>query len=137
MTKVRRKERMKKIKTKFARFNFHILGHICPRPLLGDKQRFPDSLFTASASSEGHNASDARISSGSSWCAPVSNGRHYLQVDFGRLYVFYYVAIFGDSTSSKWVVAYNLNYTLDSINWRLLWNQTVIAIDILFCRFIL
>jgi hypothetical protein len=117
---------MKEIKTKFVRFHFHILGHICQQPLLGDKQRFPDSSFTASASSEGRSPSDARISSGSSWCAPVSNGRHYLQVDFGRLYVLYYVAIFGDSISSKWVVTYNLNYTVDLKNWESV-NQTVIA----------
>ena len=109
---------MKEIKTKFVTFNFHILGHICPRPLLEGKQRIPDSSFTASASSEGHSPSDARISSSSSWCAPVADGKHYLQVDLGRLYIFYYVAIFGDSTSSKWVVKYNLNYTVDLKNWR-------------------
>jgi hypothetical protein len=107
---------MKEIKTKFARFNFHILGHICQQPLLEDKQRFPDSSFTASASSKGRSPSDARISSGSSWCAPVSNGKHYLQVDLGRLSISYYIAIFGDSTSSKWVVKYNLNYTVDLKN---------------------
>ena len=54
--------------------------------LLEDKQRFPDSSFSASASSEGHSASDARICSGSSWCPPVSNDKHYLQVDLRRLY---------------------------------------------------
>ena len=67
-------EEKKDIKTKFVTFNFHILGHICPRPLLEDKQRFPDPLFTASASSKGRSPSDARISSGSSWCAPGANG---------------------------------------------------------------
>ena len=117
---------MKEIKTKFARFNFHILGHICPRPLLEDKQRFPDSSFTASASSEGRSPSDARISSGSSWCAPDADGKHYLQVDLGRLYVIYYFVTFGDSTNSKWVITYNLNYTVDLIIWRSV-NQMVIA----------
>jgi hypothetical protein len=117
---------MKEIKTKFVTFHFHILGHICPRPLLQDKQRFPDFSFTASASSEGRSPSDARISSGSSWCAPVSNGKHYLQVDLGRLSISYYIAIFGDSISSKWVVKYNLNYTVDLKNWRSV-SPTVIA----------
>jgi hypothetical protein len=117
---------MKEIKTKFVRFNFHILGHICPRPLLEDNQRFRDSSFTTSASSEGHSPSDARISSGSSWCAPVSDGKHYLQVHVGRPYMIYYFVTFGDSTSSKWVDTYNLNYTVDLINWRSV-NQTVIA----------
>jgi hypothetical protein len=118
---------MKEIKTKFVRFDFHILGHICPRPLLEDKQGIPDSSFTSSASSVGRSPSDARISSGSSWCAPAADGKHYLQLDFGKLYIFYYVAIFGDSTSSKWVVTYHLNYTVDLMNWRSVRNQTVIA----------
>ena len=62
----------------------------------------------------------ARISSGSSWCAPVSDGKHYLQVDLGRLYEIEYVAIFGDITSGKWVTSYRLNYTDDSdlVNWK-------------------
>jgi hypothetical protein len=119
-------EEKKYKKTKFVTLNFHILGHICPRLLLEDNQRFPDSSFTASTSSEGRSPSDARKSSGSSWCAPVSNGRHYLQVDFGRLYVIYNFVTLGDSTSSKWVVTYNLNYTVDLINWRSV-NQMVIA----------
>jgi hypothetical protein len=95
---------------------------------LDDKQRFPDSLFTALASSESRSSSDARISSGSSWCAPVSDGKHYLQVDLGRLYVIYNFATFGDSTSPKWVTTYNLNYTVDLINWKSVWNQSVVAI---------
>ena len=104
-----------------------IAGFVCSRPLLENKQKFPDSSFIASASSKGHSASDGRISSGSSWCAPVSNDKHYLQVDFGRLYVIYNFVIFGDSTSSKWVTAYNLNYTVDLINWRAIWSKEVIA----------
>ena len=83
-----------------------------------DKQSFLDSSFSASASSEGHSASDARISSGSSWCAPVSDDKHYLQVDFGRLCQLYSVVTYGDSTSSKWVATYNVNYTVDLLNWR-------------------
>ena len=103
--------------------HFPISGSICSRPLLEDEQRFPDSAFTASASSGGRSASDARISSGSSWCVPVSDGKHYLEVDLGRLYVIDHVAIFGDSTSKKWVTTYNLNYTVDLMNWTSVWNQ--------------
>ena len=40
----------------------------------------------------------------------------------------YYFVTFGDSTSPKWVTTYNLNYTIDLINWRSIWNQPVIAI---------
>ena len=123
---------MKEIKTKFVTFISYILGFICPRPLLEDKQRFPDSSFTASASSEGRSPSDARISSGSSWCAPAADGKHYLQVDLGRLYVIYNFVTFGDTTSPKWVTTYNLNYTVDGINWKLVWNHAVIAIYIVF-----
>jgi hypothetical protein len=107
-------------------FYFHILGgdwlHYTRyyKPLLQDKQRFPDSSFSASASSEGHSASDARISSGSSWCAPVSDDTHYLQVDLGRLYGIYYLVTYGDSTSPKWVATYNVSYTIDltMVNWN-------------------
>ncbi len=88
------------------------------RLLLEDKQRFPDSSFSASASTEGHRASDARISSGSSWCAPISNDKLYLQVDLRRLYQLYSVVTYGDSTSSKWVATYNVNYTVDLMNWK-------------------
>ncbi len=101
-----------------------ILGHICNRPLLEDKETFPDSSFTVSASSD-HSASDARISSGSSWCAPVSADKHYLQVDLGRLYVIYNFVTFGDSTSPKWVITYNLNYTVDLMDWRPVYNVII------------
>ena len=125
-------ERKKAEKIKNVTFISYILGFICDRPLLGDKQRFPDSSFTASASSEGRSPSDARISSGSSWCAPAADGKHYLQVDLGRLYVIYNFVTFGDTTSPKWVTTYNLNYTVDGINWKSVRNQPVIAIYIIF-----
>ena len=96
--------------------------------MLEDKQRFPDSSFTASASPEDHTASDARISSGSSWCAPVSNDKHYLQVDLGRLYIIDHVAIFGDSISPKWVTTFNVNYTDDFSNWNQISTQVVIFV---------
>ena len=110
-----------------------IAGLLCARPLLEDKQRFLDSSFTASASSGDHSASDARISSGSSWCAPVSDGEHYLQVDLGRFYVIDHVVIFGDSTSLKWVTTYNLNYTFDLMNWNSVSNQTVVLLYYMTC----
>ncbi|XP_028416861.1 uncharacterized protein LOC114541076 [Dendronephthya gigantea] len=103
----------------------YIKCHICNNLLLEDKERFPDSSFTASVSSEGHRASDARISSGSSWCASVSDSKHYLQVDLGRLYVLYVIATFGDSTGSKWVTSFNLNYTVDLVNWRRVQDGTI------------
>ena len=88
------------------------------RPLLEDKKRFPDSSFSASASVKGHSPSDARITSGYSWCAPVSDEKHYLQLDFKRLHWVYSITAYGDSTSPKWVATYNLNYTVDSVNWK-------------------
>ena len=122
-------ERKKAEKIKNVTFISYILGFICDKALLEEKQRFPDSSFTASASSESQSPSDARISSGSSWCAPAADGKHYLQVDFGRRYVIYYFVTFGDTTSPKWVTTYNLNYTVDGINWKSVW---VIAIYIIF-----
>ena len=124
-------ERKKAEKIKNVTIISYILGFICDRPLLEDKQGIPDSSFTASASSESRSPSDARISSGSSWCAPAADGKHYLQVDFGRLYVIYNFATFGDTTSPKWVTTYNLNNTVDRINWKSVRDHAVIAIYII------
>ena len=89
------------------------------KPLLTeDKERFPDSSFSASSSTKGHSPSYARKSSGSSWCAPVADGKHYLQMDFGRVYYIRYLVTYGDSNSLKWVAKYQLNYTIDMLNWR-------------------
>ena len=86
--------------------------------LTEDKGRFPDSSFSASSSTKGHSPSDARISSGSSWCTPVADGKHYLQVDLGRVYYIRYIATYGDSNSLKWVAKYQVNYTIDMLNWQ-------------------
>jgi hypothetical protein len=103
-------------------------------PLLHDERRFSDSSFSASASSKGHGASNARISSGSSWCAPLSLDRHYLQVDFGRHYYIHTMVTYGDSNSSRWVASYDLNVTDDWIHWKYksFWvrkNDAVIAVS--------
>ena len=89
------------------------------KPLqLDNKERYPDSSFSASSSTKGHSPSDARISSRSSWCAPFADGKHYLQVDLGRVYYMRYVVTYGDSNSLKWVAKYQLNYTTEMLNWR-------------------
>jgi hypothetical protein len=88
------------------------------RPLLQDKRRFPDSLFSASASTKSHGASHARISSGSSWCAPLSADGHYLQVDFGTYYIIETMLTYGDSNSSRWVATFDLNVTDDLVHWK-------------------
>ncbi|XP_028417483.1 uncharacterized protein LOC114541876 [Dendronephthya gigantea] len=88
--------------------------------ILVEKQKFPDSSFSATASMKGHTASDARISSGGSWCAPVSGGRHYLQVDLRTLYRIYYFVTYGDRTSPKWIITYKLNYTTDLVKWKMI-----------------
>ena len=76
--------------------------------------------LSASASSEGHSAADARITSGSSWCAPVSDDQHHLQINLRTLHLVFYVTTYGDSTSPKWVITYNVNYTVDYLNWKTL-----------------
>ena len=95
-------------------------GTVCANPLLELKDYFPDSSFKASASQSGHHPALARISSGSSWCAPVLDDKPYLQVDLGRLYEIEYVATLGDNTSGKWVSSYRLNYSNDSdlVQWN-------------------
>ena len=88
------------------------------RPLLENKRRIPDSSFSASASVEGHSSLDARTLSGSSWCAPAADGKHYIQADLGKLYWVYILLTYGDSTSSKWVIIFSFNYTKDYANWK-------------------
>ncbi|XP_046858728.1 receptor-type tyrosine-protein phosphatase T-like [Xenia sp. Carnegie-2017] len=101
---------------------FHF-GHICARPLLNDTKKFPDSLFSASKAINLHNAANARISSGRSWCAPTADGNHYLQIRFEKLYAINSVAIFGDTTTLIWVTKYHINTTSDLINWESVSNQ--------------
>ena len=96
--------------------------------MLEDKQRFPDSSFSASASADGHSASDSRLSSGSPWCAPASDEKHYLQIDFGRQYRIYEFLTYGSNRSPKWVAKYYVNYTTDLINWKA--SSTVRSSDI-------
>ena len=86
--------------------------------MLNDEKRFPDSLFRASTSSKINSAAKARASSGSSWCAPAGDGKHYLQVDLVRLYRLDYLVTYGDATSKNWVVTYKLEYTIDLTNWK-------------------
>ena len=93
-----------------------MIGIICSEPLLEDKEKFPDTAFTASQSLDNHDAPKARLSSNSSWCAPP-DGSHYLQVDLGRVYVINSVTTFGDSSSANWVTSYKLTYTSDGIKW--------------------
>ncbi|XP_046858730.1 discoidin-1 subunit B/C-like [Xenia sp. Carnegie-2017] len=97
--------------------------HICARPLLNDTKKFPDSLFSASKAINLHNAANARISSGRSWCAPTADGNHYLQISFEKLYAINSVAIFGDTTTLSWVTKYHINTTSDLINWESVSNQ--------------
>ena len=109
------------------------------RPLLQDERRFSNSSFSASASVEGHSASDARITSGSSWCAPVSDDKHYLQIDLKKMYRVYSVITYGDSVSPKWVAKYSLGYTDDSVNWitRVRESEITTNDDILACTILL
>ena len=88
-------------------------------------EAFPNSSFSASASSEGHNASDAKVTSGSSWCAPVSDDKHYLQVDLGRRILPTYIVTYGDSNNPKWVATYSLKYSVDLVNWSELWVRKI------------
>ena len=103
----------------FITIYFYVSGSTSwtKKPLLEDKERFPDSSFSASASVKGHSPSDARIASGSSWCAPVSDEKHYLQIDFGRIYYLYSFVTYGDSTSPKWVAKSYLTYSVDFLDW--------------------
>ncbi|XP_046857058.1 receptor-type tyrosine-protein phosphatase S-like isoform X7 [Xenia sp. Carnegie-2017] len=92
--------------------------HVCDDPLLQNTQKFPDSLFTVSTSTQNHSAAKARISSGSSWCAPVADGNHYLQLNFPSLYTVNAIAVFGDSSNSSFITEYHLLTNIDGVNWN-------------------
>ena len=98
--------------------------------MLEDRASYPDSSFSASTSTKGHSPSDARISSGSSWCAPVADGKHYLEVNLRKPHSLYDILTYGDSNSSNWVVKYQLNYTDDFINWKTETFSSVIRVRI-------
>ncbi|XP_046856964.1 uncharacterized protein LOC124450352 isoform X2 [Xenia sp. Carnegie-2017] len=100
-------------------------SHICDLPILNDRRKFPDYLFTASAALKDHSADAARISSGSSWCPPNANGNHYLQLNFQRHYEIETLTIFGDSSSPKWVYEYHLNVSNDLVNWVSVLNENL------------
>ncbi|XP_046858713.1 uncharacterized protein LOC124452172 [Xenia sp. Carnegie-2017] len=94
----------------------YVTCHVCDNPLLKNAEKFPDSWFTAFPKSR--SAAKARISSGSSWCAPAANGSHYLQLNFPSLYTVNVITIFGDSSSSSFVTKYHLQTNIDGVNWK-------------------
>ncbi|XP_046857065.1 receptor-type tyrosine-protein phosphatase delta-like isoform X2 [Xenia sp. Carnegie-2017] len=101
----------------------YVTCHICKRPLLNNKHSFPNTSFSALSSTINHSAKEARISSGSSWCAPAANGTHYLELKFQKLYAINTIVIFGDSVSPCWVSSFYLNATSDLINWESVFHQ--------------
>ncbi|XP_046858709.1 uncharacterized protein LOC124452167 [Xenia sp. Carnegie-2017] len=94
----------------------YVTCHVCDNPLLKNAEKFPDSWFTAFPKSR--SAAKARISSGSSWCAPAADDNHYLQLNFPSLYTVNVIAIFGDSSSSSFVTKYHLQTNIDGVNWK-------------------
>ncbi|XP_046858811.1 uncharacterized protein LOC124452272 [Xenia sp. Carnegie-2017] len=92
----------------------YVTCHVCDNPLLKNAEKFPDSWFTAFPKSR--SAAKARISSGSSWCAPAANGNHYLQLNFPSLYTVNVITIFGDSSSSSFVTKYHLQTNIDDLS---------------------
>ena len=81
----------------------------------------PNSSFSDSAKNQ--NAKDARISSGSSWCALNANGSEYVQLTFGRLYVVNNIAIFRDGENLNRVTEYFLNSTTNLVDWTPILNK--------------
>ncbi|XP_046856877.1 uncharacterized protein LOC124450290 [Xenia sp. Carnegie-2017] len=94
----------------------YVTCHVCDNPLLKNAEKFPDSWFTAFPKSR--SASKARISSGSSCCAPAADGNYYFQLNFPSLYTVNVIAIFGDSSSSSFVTKYHLQTNIDGVNWK-------------------
>ena len=81
----------------------------------------PNSSFSASVNN--NNAKDARISSGSSWCARHANGSEYVQLTFDRLYVVNNIAIFGDGENLNRVTEYFLSSTTNLVDWTSILNE--------------
>ena len=78
-----------------------------------------DSEITASTvlSTSNTPAKNARMNSGSSWCAATSDTNPYLQIDLQALHIICAVSTQGNSQADQWVTTYTLQLSTDGSSW--------------------
>jgi len=84
----------------------------------------PDGAFSASSSYSAKNGparSRLNVHSDSkgygAWSAKVTDGKQWLQIDFGELVQVTKVATQGRQDAGHWVTKYTLSYSLDGMHW--------------------
>ena len=89
-------------------------GAICSEPVLGRKPQTV-VVFTASGALPGYSADQAKMSSGSAWCARET--ADHLKIDLRDTYVITQLAMLGDNARGNWVKSYEVLYSRDQTNW--------------------
>ena len=77
--------------------------------------QIPDSNIIASSANTP--AKNARLNSGSSWCAATSDTNPYLQIDLQALHIICAVSTQGNSQADQWVKNYTLQLSTDGTTW--------------------
>ena len=80
----------------------------------------PNSDITASSEQSASTpAKNGRLNytSGSSWCARISDTNPYLQIDLQTLYIICAVSTQGNSDADQWVKNYTLQFSTNGTTW--------------------
>ncbi|XP_028399530.1 uncharacterized protein LOC114522942 [Dendronephthya gigantea] len=89
----------------------YVTCKICMDPLLQNKTKFPDAIFSGSGSADNTKYKEARFSS-DGWC-PTESGDKYLKIDLQNEYHITRVMVMGDKNQTKWSGSYSLKYSHD------------------------
>ncbi|XP_028399360.1 uncharacterized protein LOC114522810 [Dendronephthya gigantea] len=83
----------------------------CENPLLQNKTKLPDAIFSGSGSTDNTTYKEARFSS-DGWC-PTESGDKYLMIDLQNEYHITRVIVMCDKNQTKWGGSYSLKYSHD------------------------
>ena len=72
--------------------------------------------LSSSNAAAGKEASGARLKGNSAWCASVSDGNQYLQVDLGKISTVSGLAVQGDPVALDWVKEFHVQYGRDILS---------------------
>ncbi|XP_028402429.1 uncharacterized protein LOC114525365 [Dendronephthya gigantea] len=84
-------------------------GKICENPLLENKTKFQDAIFSGRGSTDNSKYKEARFFS-DGWC-PTESGDKYLKIDIQNEYHITRVMVMGDKDQTKWSGSYSLKYS--------------------------
>ncbi|XP_028402430.1 uncharacterized protein LOC114525366 [Dendronephthya gigantea] len=89
----------------------YVTCKICENPLLQNKTKFPNAVFSGSGSTDNTKYKEARFSS-DGWC-PTESGDKYLKINLQNEYHITRVMVMGDKDQTKWSGSYSLKYSHD------------------------